>query len=49
MYTCIDYTLYDTVYSERIIHMHVHPCPPPPPPQQKIPLAPTCKITFDLS
>ena len=33
MYTCKEYTLYETVYSERIIHRH--PCPPPPPPPKK--------------
>ena len=32
MYTCMEYTLYDTIYSdERTLQMHV----PPPPPQKK--------------
>ena len=32
MYTCMEYTLYDTIYSdERTLQMHVHP----PPPQKK--------------
>ena len=32
MYTCMEYTLYDTIYSdERTLKMHVHP----PPPQKK--------------
>ena len=31
MYTCMEYTLYDTIYSdERTLQMHVHP-----PPQKK--------------
>ena len=35
MYTCMEYTLYDTIYSdERTLQMHVHP-PPTPPPQKK--------------
>ena len=30
MYTCMEYTLYDTIYSdERTLQMHVHPPPPP--------------------
>ena len=34
MYTCMEYTLYDTIYSdERTLQMHVQP--PPPPPQKK--------------
>ena len=54
MYTCMEYTLYDTIYSdERTLQMHVHP----PPPKKKKPnkqtnknlSSPTCKITFDLS
>ena len=29
MYTCMEYTLYDTIYSdERTLQMHVHPPPP---------------------
>ena len=58
MYTCMEYTLYDTIYSdERTLQMHVHP------PQKKKTnkqtskqkqtnknlSSPTCKITFDLS
>ena len=32
MYTCMEYTLYDTIYSdERTLQMHVQP----PPPQKK--------------
>ena len=28
MYTCMEYTLYDTIYSdERTLQMHVHPPP----------------------
>ena len=35
MYTCMEYTLYDTIYSdERTLQMHVHP-PPPKPNKQK--------------
>ena len=35
MYTCSEYTLYDTIYSdERTLQMHVHP-PPPKIPQTK--------------
>ena len=34
MYICMEYTLYDTIYSdERTLQMHVHP--PPPPPKKK--------------
>ena len=29
MYTCMEYTLYDTIFSdERTLQMHVHPPPP---------------------
>ena len=29
MYTCMEYTLYDTIYSNvRTLQMHVHPPPP---------------------
>ena len=29
MYTCMEYTLYDTIYcDERTLQMHVHPPPP---------------------
>ena len=58
MYTCMEYTLYDTIYSdERTLQMHVHPLPPPKKKknkkkknkQTKTSPVPTCKITFDLS
>ena len=53
MYTCMEYTLYDTIYSdERTLQMHVHPPPPPKKKknkQTKTSPVPTCKITFDLS
>ena len=54
MYTCMEYTLYDTIYSdERTLQMHVHP--PPKKKKQnknkqtKTSPVPTCKITFDLN
>ena len=38
MYTCMEYTLYDTIYSdEGTLQMHVHP-PPPPKKKKKKPL-----------
>ena len=52
MYTCMEYTLYDTIYSdERTLQTHVHPPPPPKKNKQKTKTSPvpTCKITFDLS
>ena len=57
MYTCMDYTLYDTIYSdERTLQMHMQPPPPPKKKtnkqtnkQTKTSPVPTCKITFDLS
>ena len=36
MYTCMEYTLYDTIYSDkRTLQMHVHPLPPPQKKQTK--------------
>ena len=55
MYTCMEYTLYDTIYSDEItLQMHVHPPPPPKKnknknKQTKTSSVSTCKITFDLS
>ena len=57
MYTCMEYTLYDTIYSdERTLQMHVHPPKKKKKTnkqkqtnKQKTSPVPTCKITFDLS
>ena len=54
MYTCMEYTLYDTIYSdERTLQMHVNPPPPKKKKQKtkqtnkqtKTSPVPTCKIT----
>ena len=52
MYTCMEYTPYDTIYSdERTLQMHVHPPPSKKKNKQtnkqtKTSPVPTCKITL---
>ena len=52
MYTCMEYTLYDTIYSDDTHTLQIHVPPPPKKKnnkQTKTSPVPTCKITFDLS